>query len=95
MCLSKHKSGDKLNYLKNPLRDSKILFVQESYESLAMLDGKTKQGPFSMIQYCKITVWPGSSGQKSRARCIFLCQNDPYKTTNYSGKQAKGAKILL
>ena len=36
---------------------SKIIFVQVSYESLAILDGKTRQGPFSMIQYCKITVW--------------------------------------
>ena len=35
---------------------SKIIFVQRSYESLAMLDGKTRQGLFSMIQYCKITV---------------------------------------
>ena len=40
-----------------PRRISKIIFVQGSYESLAMLNGKTRQGLFSMVQCCKITVW--------------------------------------
>ena len=39
---------------------SNILFVQGSYESLAMLDSKARQCPFSMIQYCKITVCTNS-----------------------------------
>ena len=44
--LSEHKSGDKFDYLKNPSRDFKFFFVLGSYESLAMLDGKTRKDPF-------------------------------------------------
>jgi hypothetical protein len=46
-----------------PCRISKIIFVQGSYESLAMLNSKTRQAVFSMIQYCKIAVCRLPKGQ--------------------------------
>ena len=35
-----------MDYLKKYHGSSKIIFVEGSYESLAMLDDKTRQGPF-------------------------------------------------
>ena len=37
---------DKLDCLKNPLMDFKKKIVKGSYESLAMLEGKTRKGLF-------------------------------------------------
>ena len=54
---------------------SKILFVLGSYESLAMRDGKTKQGLFSTIQYCKITVWLAIWG-RIKWHYLFLYSNE-------------------
>ena len=52
-CLS-----ERINWIIStiPHRISKNLFVYGSYEFLAMLEGKIREGPFSMFHYCKITV---------------------------------------
>ena len=44
-----------INNLSQDLK--KIFLFWGSYEFLAMLEGKMRKDPYSIVQYCKIIVW--------------------------------------
>ena len=55
--LSKHKSEDKLDYLKNHSWDFKKYFCSRFLWITMNPEWKLDRTLFSMIQYCKIIVW--------------------------------------
>ena len=89
MLILKHECSLSMNMRINwiisriPCGISKTIFVQGSYESLAMPNGKTRQGPFSMIQYCKITEWQGNSLEEHQSH-IFSQKYHGSQTTAFA-----------